>query len=124
MATNKKSVLMILFLFVLAVCKSQTSVPVYKTFFNPPLEIKVVNQKKQEVGFFRYNPATDRLSMRGNQKAVWSWFTNMYLLPTWEVFEAQNRVIEQMNADGTIKDLDAFKNALGEYRRAKEKYNL
>lgn len=113
----------VLFLFA-GRASAQSSVTVYKTFFNPPFEIKVVNQKSQEIGFFKYNPANGRLIMRGNVKAAIAWYVNMYLLPTWEVFEAQNKVIEQMNPDGSIKDLDAFKNALGEYRRAKEKHGL
>ena len=76
-----------------------------------------------EIGFFKYNHLTNRLAVRGNQNKVWAFFTP-WLQKQMEIFEAQQKVVEQMNWDGTIKDLDAFKNAIGEYRRLKLKYGM
>lgn len=128
MATNKcklKSVpMMILFLLSFAVCKAQTDISFNYPSDNTPFELKAKDSRGREVGYFKYNQVTDRVSIRGNIKPAWNWFVTKYFLPNWEVFNAQQKVIELIDWDGTIKDLDAFKNAIAEYRRIKLKYGM
>jgi len=89
-----------------------------------PFEIRNNDARGREIGYFKYNQITNRLIIRGNIKPSMEFFVNKFLRPNFEVFEAQQRVIEQMNWDGSIKDFDAFKNAIGEYRRLKLKYGM
>lgn len=115
------SVLMIL-LFSFLVCKAQTN------SINMPndtiaFSIQVKDRWEREVGYFRYNQNTNRLTTRGNQNKVWALFVPHYQ-QLWEVFQAQQKIIGLMEWDGTIKDVDAWKNAIGEYRRLKVKYGM
>lgn len=89
-----------------------------------PFQLTCYDSKGKQTGKIKYNHITNRLTITGNIKPALNWFTTKYLIPNFEVFEAQQKVVEQMNWDGTIKDLDAFKNAIGEYRRLKLKYGM
>jgi len=116
-----KQLFTILFLFLFAVCKSQSSINIPNDSIGFSIQVK--DYKFREVGYFRYNHKTNRLLTRGNQNKVWGLFTP-YLQKLYEVFEAQQKIFEWLNVDGTIRDQEKFNEAMKNYLTVKRKYGM
>jgi len=117
-----KQLFTIILLLSFAVCKAQV---IYnQPSLTVPFELTCYDSRGKQTGKIKYNHNTNRLMISGNIKPALNWFTLKYLIPNFEVFEAQQKVIEQMDWNGNIRNIDSFKNAIGEYRRLKIKYGM
>lgn len=115
------SVLMIL-LFVFAVCKSQTG------SFNKPndsisFSLQLKDRYNKEVGFFKYNQFTNRLIIRGNLKETWKSFSP-FLESMWNLYEAQQELFKYFDENGCVTDQDKFNEAMRNYLLIKRKYGM
>jgi len=115
----------LIFIFLLIICNfCKAQVSYNQPSLTIPFELTCYDTRGNQTGKIKYNHNTNRLMISGNIKPALNWFTLKYLIPNFEVFEAQQKVIEQMDWNGGIRNIDSFKNAIGEYRRLKIKYGM
>ena len=116
----RESVLMILFLLMFAVCKSQ-----YVNMPNDSIGLSVQAKKNGvETGYIKYNHLTNRLTLRGDLKAPLKLLVTSVMIPFFEVYKAQQGIFEYLNVDGTIIDTDGFNEAMKNYLLIKRKYGM
>ena len=102
-----------------SICKSQ-NVGTYVY----PLTIQVQNDSTmKEIGYFKFNPFTGTVTTRGTLKYSFQFYYQI-LSREAELTGGLKLIEEQINPDGSIKDLVKFKQAVTYYQTLKSKYGL
>lgn len=113
----KKLITIIILLFSLAATGQKT----YGTY-SYPMTIHVKDSTYKELGYFKFNPVTGSMQVRGTYKASFMFFVNEILIPMVELDAAKKQIVWQINDDGTIKDSAQFMQAFINYQAIRTKY--
>lgn len=90
--------------------------------YSYPMTIHVKDSTYKELGYFKFNPVTGSMQVRGTYKASFMFFVNEILIPMVELDAAKKQIIFQINDDGSIKDSAAFVRAFINYQAIRTKY--
>lgn len=113
-----KQLFTIILLLSFAVCKAQEAT------YTAPFTLHAIDSNRKELGYFKYNPVTNVVTTRGITKWCFQFFVNEFFLPMMELKGALDMIAEEINDDGTVKDLNRLKAAMLLYKSVKNKYGM